>query len=611
MTKIIVMLLLSPLLLSADMLPQNVLAKTCLDSYKNTYPAQKNHKAFAYARERDTDKDRCTWANKHSSIQDAIDSAMKHCQSFALNAECKLVDTDGVFKVADGTFNPLLPIDDKPLTQSGKEALKKEAKTLILGNCLPFFSKNYLSAKGHKSFGYSIDSNGNYACGYSYSSQTRNISKKRALKSCNENKLKRGKKAPKSACKSYAVANKILLKEADFGIKADVKKDIYLSSEQYSKMLASAKEIIDDGACLMQMKYYLRGKEHQAYYLAKHDGKQACGRKEGGFTLEVAKDQAKKNCEKMAKKNSIAGQCKLLAQNFEIVAKPSDFALEGIEDFKLAIRKANLVKVKKYFEKGFDINTQTDKDGITPIFVAAIKGDKALFFKFVEKGANIKHIGKDGSNVLLAAAAGGNPSIIHYLINKGLDVNKKGDQGMTPIQGALASLDIYAARLLMLAGADASIANKKGVTAHDMAKTWKINLDDMKQFDPNKAVDSDGSLFLFYAAEKGDEVMIEKLFKMGANKDRADKNGFSPISTAKDEQTIKFLISKGSNINAKADDGNTPLIEMAGFQWMDKVDILLSLGADKTIKNKRGETAYDLVKNEADVNQEIKNRLKP
>ncbi len=612
MHKIIILLLLSSLLpLSADMLPQNVLTKSCLESYKKTYLSQKDHKAFVYARESETGKDRCTWADKHDSAQDAINAVMKHCQTFTLNAECKLIDSDGVFKVADGAFNPLKLADDTPLTQSEKDALKKEAKAIILGNCFPFFANKFIEAKGHKSFGYSIDSNGSYACGYSYSNQSKKISKKRALKSCNDNKQKRGKKTPKSACKIYATANKILLKAADFGIKMDTKKDIYLSSEEYSKLLTSAKAIIDEGACLMQMKYYLRGKEHQAYYLAKHDGKQACGRKEGTFTIAAAKDQAKKNCEKMAKKKKIAGKCKLLAKNFELVAKPGDFAVEGIEDFKLAIRKANLIKVKKYIEKGFDINTQTEKDGITPIFIAAIKDDKALFFDLVKKGADIKHVGKDGSNLLLAAAAGGNPSIVHYLINKGLDVNKKGSQGMTPLQGALAGLDTYTARLLILAGADASIPNIEGKTAYEMAKKWKLNLDEMKKLEPNKPVDSDGSLLLFYAAKKGDEAMIEKLFKLGADKDRADKDGFSPISTAKDEQTIKFLIEKGTNINAKADDGNTPLIEMAGFQWMEEVEILLSLGADKTIKNKRGQTAYSLVKDEADVSQELKDRLKP
>jgi len=61
MYKVYYLLVLS-LWLHADMLPQNVLAKNCLDSYKNSYLSQKEHKAFVYAREAETDKDRCNWA---------------------------------------------------------------------------------------------------------------------------------------------------------------------------------------------------------------------------------------------------------------------------------------------------------------------------------------------------------------------------------------------------------------------------------------------------------------------------------------------------------------------------------------------------------------------
>ncbi len=286
MKKLLLLLTVYTLFVHADMLPQNVLTKNCLNNYKNSYLTQKDHKAFVYAREKETDKDRCNWGYGYASTQEAIDSAMKGCQSVMLNAECILVDTDGTFKVADSTFSSLTPVDETPLTKDEKEKMIQQAKGLILGNCLPFFTKNYLDAKGHKSFGYSIDPDGNYACGYSYSNQSEKISKKRAIKSCNDNKAKRGKKVPKSPCKVYATNKEILLVTSDFGIKFEPKKDTFLSSEAYNKQLAKAKEIIEGGACLMQMKYYLRGKTQQAYYFAKSDDKQACGRKEEAFSLK-------------------------------------------------------------------------------------------------------------------------------------------------------------------------------------------------------------------------------------------------------------------------------------------------------------------------------------
>ncbi len=468
-------LLLLLLLLSssafAEIKPENVLGRSCLDYYNNKYLNKKQHQAFVYAREAKTDKDRCNWANGYKTVQEAIDSAMKGCRSRVLNAECKLVSSDGVFKVKEGDFTSLESLDNSTLSDTQKKELKEEAKNIVLGNCLPFFDK-FLEAKGHKSFGYSIDANGDYACGYSYKNQTKNASKRQAIKSCNDNKLKRGEKTPKSDCKVYAYNKNILLKANDFGIKLAPKSDKYLSSEEYKTYLDQAKVMIDDGACLMQYKYYLRGSQHQAYFFAKSkDGKQACGRVENSFTLDIAKQKAKKHCEKMLKKEKIKADCKPFAENFEVVAKASDFGhKEGVEDFKQAIYKVNIAKVKEYIAKGYDIHTQTDKDKVTAIFVAAIKGDETLFFKLIDKGANIKHKGERGSTLLLAAAGGDSPKIVRYLLSKGLDVNATGSHNMTPLGVSLGKLNPYIAAILMRAGADANIKDADGHSPYDFAK---------------------------------------------------------------------------------------------------------------------------------------------
>lgn len=69
--------------------------------------------------------------------------------------------------------------ENRPLSSKEITNLMKKAKPVILGNCYPFFEA-YLKAKGHKSFGYSLDADGKYACGNSYRNQT-------------EKSLKRGK----------------------------------------------------------------------------------------------------------------------------------------------------------------------------------------------------------------------------------------------------------------------------------------------------------------------------------------------------------------------------------------------------------------------------------
>jgi len=486
-TFLLLLTWLLPHTLFANMQPKNVLAKSCLEYYK-TYEGQGKHKAFVYARETETGKDRCNWAYGHASAKEAVDSAMKGCQSVMLNAECILLDSDGTFKVADGTFTALEPADDTPLSEEEKKKLSDEAKSLILGNCSPFFTKNYLEAKGHKSFGYSIDANGHYACGYSYGNQTEKISKKRAIKSCEDNKLKRGKKAPKSPCKVYATNKHILLHEKDFGVDMEKKEEVFLSSKVYSEKLAQAKETIDDGACLLQMKYYLRGEMQQAYYFAKADGKQACGREEGAFTLKQAKEKAKKSCEKMAKEQKIKAECKLFAQNFEIVAKTSDYVVKMSEKgYERALHKGKIEEVKKYIAKGYDLNMQTKKDGITALFLAAGMGDEAFFFELVKKGADLKHKVKDGSTLLHATVLGRNIELVKYVLSKGFDINAKGFNGNTPLHAAIAVLDSNILKLLMKKGAKTDIKNDKGKTASELFKGLKLNLDEYKPKNEKKS----------------------------------------------------------------------------------------------------------------------------
>jgi len=357
MHKIFTLLVLAlwalPYMLFANMFPQNVLTKNCLNSYENSYLSQNDHKAFVYAREKETDKDRCNWGYGYATVEEAIDSAMKGCQSVMLNAECMLIDSDGNFTVPDGTFTPLIPADNTALTKEEIDTRMKEAKSVVLGNCLPFFEK-YLSIGEHKSFSYSVDVNGNYACGYSYNNQSIKISKKQAIKSCQNNKSKRGKKAPKSACKVYATNKTILLSAKDYDIKPLAKEKV-LSKEAYDKNLKQAQEIIKNWPCLIQYKYFLKSKVHNAFYLVQNeDAKQMCGRSEGAFTVDVAKHKAKESCEKHARDKQIRGECKLFAVDLELVGAKELFTIPK----KAKVEKAVEPRTEKAVEPKTSVHKQ-------------------------------------------------------------------------------------------------------------------------------------------------------------------------------------------------------------------------------------------------------------
>ena len=507
--KFIALSILLPTFSWAAPSPETVLTDKCLNSYHTRYKNKKNHKAFIYAREEDTGKNRCQWQYGADSVDTAIDKAIQACAKYQLNAECIVVDADGEYLVKDGDFSLITPVDKTPLTQTEKDELMNEASQLIAGNCLAFYKKS-LKDKGHRVFAYSMDADGKYACGKSAGGNLISV-RLSALKACKRNVAKRGSKKPKSECRIYAENKKILLSAEDYGVTVAAKEDKTLSTDEFNSLMDQAQQTINKGPCVFQMKYYLRGKQHQAFYLATNDqGKQSCGWTEGSITPEVAEKEALDKCKANARKQNLKAECQLFAKNFELIAqvqseKPADGAkdpemvakkpepkamvakpkpvpkakpkkiLTPEEDYKHAIFKGNLDKIKKHIGSGMDVNA-ISKDGISPLFVAAAKGDAEFFKQLLDKGADIKHKGKQGSDVLIAASFGANESIIRLLLDKGFDVNTKGREGFTPLHLALLKKNESLIKLLIKEGADASIKNDAGLTANDLAKQFKIEL---------------------------------------------------------------------------------------------------------------------------------------
>ena len=56
--------------------------------------------------------------------------------------------------------------------------------------------------------------------------------------------------------------------------------------------------------------------------------------------------------------------------------------------------------------------------------------------------------------------------------------------------------------------------------------------------------------------------------------------------------TLRFLVEKGADVNAKATDGNTALIEAASNGSVPVVQLLLDHGADMEAKNGQGQSAW-------------------
>jgi len=296
--------------LYAQVAPKNILLNKCFFSYTTHYPYLKGNKAFAYVRVPLGEEDYCTWSHKASSVENARNSALNACKQQHIDAECKIVDVDNTWLVQEGDFSSITPPDNTPLSQKQYTTLTNKAQDIVLGECLVLFD-THMKDKGHKVFAYTVDEAGRYACGTTHEYQTLRQAALDALKRCEETKRSMGQEAPKHPCLSFSDGKNILANVHDYNLTLHKKTNKFLNIKSYQSYVERARKYFS-GPCLAQYKYYLRVKDHRAFYIAKDsEGKIVCGHSFGQFTIASAKKYAYEKCKTSAKFKKINAKCTL------------------------------------------------------------------------------------------------------------------------------------------------------------------------------------------------------------------------------------------------------------------------------------------------------------
>ena len=107
------------------------------------------------------------------------------------------------------------------------------------------------------------------------------------------------------------------------------------------------------------------------------------------------------------------------------------------------------------------------------------------------------------------------------------------------------------------------------------------------------SLDRDGRSALFYAVRDGNVAIVKELVKYGANVNLRDMGLETPLHFAArgyQQEVADFLLKSGAIADAQDVHGNTPL-SRAVFDSRgrgDLIRLLISYGADKTLKNNRG-----------------------
>ena len=140
----------------------------------------------------------------------------------------------------------------------------------------------------------------------------------------------------------------------------------------------------------------------------------------------------------------------------------------GRDDLSEAAYADDLAAVKTYLAQGADIDAR-DRDGDTPLHLAAIKAGPAVIAALVAAGADPNAGSTDGNTPLFNAAEHGNLPAVKALLAASANVNARNKDGHTPLFYAIDQGHLPVVEALLAAGADLAVRDKDGDTPLDLA----------------------------------------------------------------------------------------------------------------------------------------------
>jgi ankyrin repeat protein len=212
----------------------------------------------------------------------------------------------------------------------------------------------------------------------------------------------------------------------------------------------------------------------------------------------------------------------------------------GARPLSHAARSGHLEMVDLLLARGAPIDAR-NLAGATALYFAAEGSHATVVQRLIERGADVKLTGRNGVSPVAAAAYAGNDTIVEALLDHGADERVPDETGKPPI--------VYAA-----AGARVEIVKRL------LARNIDVNA----RY-PN-------SLTLLMWASGPDENAPE----------------------AQAVQVVTCLLDAGAHIDDRDDRGRTALMIAAEGGRAEIAGLLLTRGADSTLKDKAGKRAADL-----------------
>jgi len=303
----------------------------------------------------------------------------------------------------------------------------------------------------------------------------------------------------------------------------------------------------------------------------------------------------------------------------------------GNSTLHAAVRWNALYGAETLIDLGMDINSHA-LNGKTPLHDAIRLTMKEMETLLLRRGADMESRDLEGNTPFMEAVLSGNIATAELLAGMGADINTRNFRGDTPlhITSAMETADL--ATLLLGWGASIHAKNAQGRTPYQNALLGSPAL--IRTFlsrDRLNLTDESGSSPLHIAVrEKVPLSIIRTIMDLGVRLSSVDAEGRTPLRLALEYniwETAKLLADSGTDlfitardgrnsaeaalgkgeaairavfsgraINAKDQGGNTVLHYAARLGNAANISLLLSLGADKSVRNIAAESPVDIAR---------------
>jgi serine/threonine-protein phosphatase 6 regulatory ankyrin repeat subunit A len=259
-------------------------------------------------------------------------------------------------------------------------------------------------------------------------------------------------------------------------------------------------------------------------------------------------------------------------------------------------------------EAGINVNAQSPDEhrtnvNTTALHCASNKSDLRLVDILLAHGASVNVQNQVKETPLMAAVMApprnGAPTsidVINDLLSKGANINAVSESG-TALHIACRSGNMKLVNFLLDHGADPALLDSKGasplnICSSNMYSGQEIPFDRLMAKGVNiDAVDQGGESALFRAVQNSNEKLVERLLSLGANPNfiGSSGNAILPAAVRRIEMT-QLLVNKGANVNLAGKNG-TALSAAISSRDMTTIGFLLSKGADINAADQQGNTA--------------------